>query len=221
MSSIQEATVSGFNEFISKLKGGQSVVNLKLVQFDDEYETVFDLPLQQVPELTAAMFVARGMTALLDAMGRTITALGEELASMPEADRPGHVIVMTMTDGLENASRDYTRAQIAAMVEHQQTLYRWQFMYLGANQDAIGVAADLGISLSLSMNYKPNRMAVSAIFDACASAVDEFSSLGEVGALYSLSFRQEDRDAAMAEDEKDAAHPEPSDASRAVTSQAT
>ena len=105
MSSIQEATVSGFNEFISKLKGGQSVVNLKLVQFDDEYETVFDLPLQQVPELTAAMFVARGMTALLDAMGRTITALGEELASMPEADRPGHVIVMTMTDGLENASR--------------------------------------------------------------------------------------------------------------------
>jgi hypothetical protein len=198
MESMQEATVSGFNEFVGKLKAGQGVVKLKLVQFDHEYETVFDLPLQEVPVLTAAMFVPRGTTALLDAMGRTIGALGEELADMPEAERPARVIVMTMTDGLENASQYYTRAQMAAMVAHQQAVYSWQFMYLGANQDAIGVAADLGISGAASMNYKANRRAVAATFSACASAVDQFACcLSD-----SLSFSLDHREAAMTEEEE-------------------
>lgn len=120
---------------------------------------------------------------------------------MPEAARPARVIVMTMTDGLENASRYYTRAQIAAMVAHQQAVYSWQFLYLGANQDAIGVAADLGISGSASMNYRANRRAVAATFSACASAVDQFAScLSE-----SLSFSLEQREAAMVNEEEEVA----------------
>ena len=204
MQSMQEATVSGFNEFVGKLKAGHGKARLKLVQFDDEYETVFDLPLHEVPELTADKFVPRGMTALLDGMGRTIDALGRELAEMPEAERPRRVIVMTMTDGLENASHCYKSEQIAAMVTHQQAVYSWQFLYLAANQDAIGVAADLGISAIAAMNYKSNRRAVAATFTACADAVDAFDSL-PLGDLSSLSFSLEDRAAAMVDGEEEAA----------------
>ena len=85
------------------------------------------------------------MTALLDAQGRTIVELGQELNHLPASERPGKVIVMTMTDGMENASQLYTDVQVAAMVEHQREVYKWQFLYLGANQDAIRVAAGIGI----------------------------------------------------------------------------
>jgi hypothetical protein len=150
-------------------------------------------------------FVPRGWTALLDAMGRTIAALGEELSNMPEAARPGQVIVMTMTDGKENASQYYTREQIASMVAHQQSVYSWQFMYLGANQDAISVAADMGISASASMNYRANRRAVAATFAASASAVQECLALNLGGLPKSLLFRPEDRIAAMVDGEDEAA----------------
>ena len=119
MQSVCEATVAGFNEFVRTQQSLPGEVKLKLVQFDDRYEVVFDEPLHQVPELTQQTFVPRGMTALLDAQGRTIVELGAELAEQPEEERPSKVIVLTLTDGLENASKSFTRDRVAELIVHE------------------------------------------------------------------------------------------------------
>jgi len=93
------------------------------------------------------------MTALLDAMGRTIDDLGEQLAAMPEDGRPGTVIVVTLTDGLENASKDYTREKVAERVKHQEEKYGWEFIFLGANLDSINEAEAFGIQRASSKVY--------------------------------------------------------------------
>ena len=198
MASIQEATITGFNEFIASLKSAPGNLMIKLVQFDNEYEPVFDLPLQQVPLLTSETFVPRGMTALLDAQGRTVVALGQELQSLPESARPGKVIVMTMTDGMENASQIYTEAQVAALLQHQRDVYQWQFLYMGANQDAIRVAAGMGIPQAAAITYSANRLGVANSMHACARNI--LASLDSDGpdAFSSLSFSPADRAAAMA-----------------------
>lgn len=198
MASIQGATISGFNEFIASLRAASGSIMLKLVQFDNEYETVFDLPLNQVPPLTSVTFVPRGSTALLDAQGRTIVALGQELQNLPEAARPGKVIVMTMTDGMENASRVYTEAQVSALVQHQRDVYQWQFLYLGANQDAIRVAAGMGIPQAGAITYSANSLGVANSMHACARNILTALDSNGPDALCSLSFSPADRAAAMA-----------------------
>jgi hypothetical protein len=197
MASIQEATILGFNEFIGSLKKTSGAILLKLVQFDDEYETVFDLPLHEVPALTVETFVPRGMTALLDAQGRTLVELGEELKNLPASERPGKVIVMTMTDGMENASHLYSNAQVAAMVQHQRDVYQWQFLYLGANQDAIRVAAGMGIPQAGAMTYSANPLGVANTMQACARTIK--ASLEGDSFYNKLMFSLEDRKAAIAE----------------------
>jgi hypothetical protein len=197
MGSIREATITGFNEFIESLRAAPGNLMLKLVQFDDEYETVFDLPLHQVSRLTSDTFVPRGTTALLDAQGRTIVTLGQELNDLPESERPAKVIVMTMTDGMENASHIYTDAQVAAMVEHQRQVYQWQFLYLGANQDAIHVAAGMGIPQGGAITYFANRHAVVNTLHACASLI--VRDLCCRAPLGEMSFSAADRAAARAD----------------------
>src|ERR1035437_5983097 len=141
MSSVRESTVSGFNEFIRSQRALPGDVSVKLVQFDDQYEVVFDKRLADVPELTQDLFVPRGRTALFDAQGRTIVALGEELAALAESERPSKVIGMTLTDGLENASQHFTVEIISALIKQQIEVYKWDFVFLGASQVAIRTAA--------------------------------------------------------------------------------
>jgi hypothetical protein len=138
----------GLNQFVEdqKRQGGEALFTL--VQFDHEYEFVHKgVPVRDVPRLT---LVPRGSTALLDALGRAIVETGERLTAMPEADRPGLVVFVILTDGGENASREYTRAKVKEMVEHQQNAYKWKFTYLGANQDAFAEAGSIGIPMARS-----------------------------------------------------------------------
>ncbi len=93
------------------------------------------------------------MTALLDAIGRLITDAGASLAALPEDERPGTVIVGIMTDGLENASKEWTHPAIKALIEQQTKTYSWEFLYLGADQDAIEVGTALGVPAARSMTY--------------------------------------------------------------------
>jgi hypothetical protein len=194
MQSIREATVTGFNEFVRKQQQTPGLAGLKLVQFDDAYEVVFDTDIRDVPLLTQDTFVPRGMTALLDAQGRTITELGKELAAMPERERPSKVIVITLTDGLENRSTDYTVADVAKLVQHQREKYGWDFIYLGANQDAIKVAASMNIPASYAMNYSVGDPAnVGATFAATSNLVRgvRASSRGVVTQGFSLEDRKD------------------------------
>jgi len=151
---IRKETIDGFNEFIKAQQEqmtGECYV--KLVQFDHEYLPVYDLPLNEVPLLNPDSYIPRGSTALYDAIGRTIASLGERLKKKPEAKRPEKVIVVIITDGFENSSREYKYKQIADMIKHQTEKYSWSFMYLGANQDAIASAEHLNIPGTMAMSY--------------------------------------------------------------------
>lgn len=157
METIQSDAEGGVNAFIREQAAAPGQLLLSLVQFDDEYEFVHKgVPIGSVPHFR---LVPRGGTALLDAMGRAIVETGERLASMPESDRPGLVIFVVVTDGQENSSREYTRARIREMVEHQQSVYCWHFTFLGANQDAFTEAEQMGFSPAAAANFAPDKVA--------------------------------------------------------------
>jgi uncharacterized protein YegL len=117
-----------------------------VVYFNDTYEVIHD-----GADINSVMFnhenyVPGGFTALLDAIGKAIDTVGERLSNTPEEQRPEKVIVAVMTDGLENASKEYTKEQVKEKIKHQSEAYGWIFEFLGANIDVIAEAADLGIS---------------------------------------------------------------------------
>lgn len=151
MASCRVQAQAGLNGFIEKQKFVPGEARVTLVQFDGAYEVVHaGRPLREVPPFT---LVPRGKTALYDAVGRTINEVGARLAATPEADRPGLVAFAILTDGLENASREFTAARVSAMIDHQRTKYNWQFTYLGANQDAFAVADAMAIPRMATANY--------------------------------------------------------------------
>jgi uncharacterized protein YegL len=146
MAAMVEPAISGFNSFLRDQQQGPGDARLTLVLFDNEYQVpCASLPIAEITELDTTTFVPRGSTALLDAIGRTIDELGAELAATPEADRPSKVIIAILTDGEENASARYSMADINQRITHQTEKYSWEFLFLGANQDAIATAAQLGI----------------------------------------------------------------------------
>jgi hypothetical protein len=194
MATVQDATIAGFNEFIAEQRKLPGEVSVKLVKFDTEYEPVFDQPLFAVPLLTREMFEPRGMTALYDAQGWTIDLLGRELDALAEAERPSKVIVMTLTDGMENASKNYRQARVAEMIQHQREKYGWEFIYLGANQDAIAVAASMNIPAQAAMTYNANPIATRTTLYAASNYVSSMRTVGQA------MFTDDDRLAARAED---------------------
>ncbi|MGA8046664.1 MAG: vWA domain-containing protein [Dermatophilaceae bacterium] len=151
MQSIREDTIGGFDAFIAEQRTQPGQCRVTLAQFDDRYDVVYsDLPIGEVPGL---QLQPRGTTALLDAIGRLVTDAGERLAALPEADRPGTVIVGIMTDGHENASKEWSHAAVKSLIQQQTQTYGWEFLYMGADQDAIEVGTGLGVPAARSMTY--------------------------------------------------------------------
>lgn len=155
MQSVKEDAEGGINSFLESQAKETGDALVTLVQFDDVHEFV----LRGVPVEEAGQYrlQPRGMTALLDAVGRAITDTGRRLAAMPENERPGLVVFAVMTDGLENASREFTKSQIKEMIEHQKTVYNWQFSFLGANQDAFADAGEIGIDRACTATYSAGK----------------------------------------------------------------
>lgn len=146
MDSCRDAAIEGFNRFLKEQQQVEGLAKLTLVLFDDEYLVPAQaLPVAEVIPLDNETYVPRGSTALLDAIGRTIDEMGVRLAALPEADRPAQVIVAILTDGAENSSQNYTWHQLAGVIRRQTEQYRWTFLFLGANQDAIATAAQMNI----------------------------------------------------------------------------
>jgi len=144
MESIRADTEGGVNAFLRQQAELPGRALITLVQFDTEYEFLArGIPVHDCPSYK---LVPRGSTALLDAVGRAINETGDRLSKMPEADRPGLVIFVVMTDGEENSSQEFTKAQIKSMIQKQTDQYNWQFTFLGADQNAFAEAAALGIA---------------------------------------------------------------------------
>ncbi|MFC7624881.1 VWA domain-containing protein [Microlunatus sp. GCM10028923] len=190
MQSIKSDVEGGFAAFIEEQRKGQGTCRVSLAQFDDRYDEVYsDRPVAEVPPLELQ---PRGSTALLDAMGRLITDAGARLAALPEDQRPGTVVVAIMTDGRENASREWTHPAIKALVEQQTTSYHWQFLYMGADQDAIEVGASIGIQRDYSVTYGRNRSAAAMATNSAKIAAMRSARLTDPGAAMP-AFTDEER----------------------------
>jgi hypothetical protein len=160
MSSMTQAAIDGFNEF---LLGQQQTIapdgktlpaDMSLILFDHEYLPVYKrVPIQEIAPLNRSTYEPRGNTALLDAIGRTIDELGASLAALPESQRPQKVIVAILTDGEENASKHESKNTIRKKITHQTTVYSWEFLFLAANQDAFQTASSMGIEYSKASNF--------------------------------------------------------------------
>jgi uncharacterized protein YegL len=187
MMSIKEDTEGGFNAFIEEQRGVPGEARVSLVQFDDEYEEVYSSVL--VGSVPPVELQPRGSTALLDAVGKTVVATGERLAGMDEEDRPGHVVVVILTDGRENASREWSREKVSGLLQEQQERYAWTFVFLGSNQDAIKTGAGMGVPADYAVTYTGD--AVAAAMNSTSHLVTNVRSGGEGG------YTQQDRDRAV------------------------
>jgi len=157
MQGMVEPAISGFNRLLREQQQAPGAARFTLVLFDDQYEVPFhSVPIAEVVELDTTTFVPRGSTALLDAIGRTVDELGEKLQHTPEADRPNQVIIAILTDGEENASQRFSWQDIAKRIRHQTEKYQWQFLFLGANQDAIATAGKMSIHSANTTNFAAN-----------------------------------------------------------------
>jgi hypothetical protein len=183
MSCMTEPAIAGFNRFLQEQQDAPGEANLTLVLFDDEYLVPHcSVAIADVPPLDTTTYVPRSMTALYDAIGRTVVDLGKQLSALPEKDRAGQVIVAIFTDGLENASTDYDLAKISKMIKHQQKSYNWTFLFLGANQDAIATAGQMGINPKNASEVLYSKAGVessSTSFSRKMSAVRHYASTGE------------------------------------------
>lgn len=157
----------GINTFIEEQKKADGDALLTLIQFDTEYEFVHQgKPIQETDGYT---LVPRGMTALLDAVGRGINSTGERLASISEEERPGCVVVAIVTDGHENSSKEFKRDQIRQMIEEQQNKWKWNFTFLGADQNAFDEGVSMGIPIAGIAVYDPAKHTGDAYVSASAN----------------------------------------------------
>ena len=189
MQSIRTDAEGGINSFIEQQKQEPGETLLTLVQFDTEYEFVHSgVPVKQIPAFT---LVPRGSTALLDAVGRAINETGARLAAMAESQRPALVVFVIVTDGAENSSREFTRDQIRTMVEHQQSVYKWQFTFLAANQDAFAAGGSMGIAQDGIAAYSMGK--VRGSWDAAAKKMSRMRKAAGEGAAVDNKFTDEER----------------------------
>lgn len=151
MQTVKSDTEGGLRAFLAEQENvpGETLVTLR--QFDTVHDTVFEnVPLADVPPFELK---PRGATALLDAVGSTIATVAEQIDDMDAADRPGEVVVVILTDGHENSSKEYRLDQVKKLITRQQEDRGWLFFFLGANQDAFAAAGGMGIGAGMSLSY--------------------------------------------------------------------
>lgn len=154
MGGLESDTIGGYNAMLEKQKKEPGEVVITTVLFDDQYELLHDrINLRGVAPITDNEYFVRGSTALLDAVGKTINKIGNVQKHTAEAERPENVMFVITTDGMENASREFGYGKISRMIEHQKNNYGWEFIFLGANIDAIATAERIGIGKDRATNF--------------------------------------------------------------------
>ena len=173
MMGLEKDTIGGFNSLLMKQKSEEGVARVTTVLFDHRYTLLHDrLPLKSVMPLTKKDYEPAGTTGLLDAVGRTIDSLLENLIGIPKETYPS-VLFVIITDGEENTSKDYTLERIRKRIEFCKESEGWQFIYLGANVDAFAEAATIGIGASRTASYHADSVGVSVNFEVLNSAMSQ------------------------------------------------
>lgn len=154
MSGLEGDTIGGYNAMLEKQKKEPGEAVITTVLFDDKYELLHDrINLKGIEPITDREYFVRGSTALLDAVGKTINKIRNVQKHTSEEERAEHVMFVITTDGMENASREFTYEKVRQMIEHQKSKYGWEFIFLGANIDAISTAERFGIGKDRAANY--------------------------------------------------------------------
>ena len=155
MHGLEEDTIGGFNSMIDKQKGEDGEALISTVLFDGQTEVLHDrIPLDKIEPITDKEYYVRGSTALLDAIGGAIHHIGNIHKYARSEDVPEKTLFIITTDGMENSSRNYTYDKVKKMVERQKEKYNWEFIFLGANIDAVSVANSFGVEASRAVRYE-------------------------------------------------------------------
>ena len=177
MDQVRADAIGGFNSFLTEQQALPGAANLTLVKFNTAVEKIYDgSDIKGVKPLDESTYHPDGFTALYDAVGETIDSIGRRLSAMPEDQRPGKVVVAILTDGQENSSKKYTQSKIKEMVDHQTGVYSWNFMFLGANQDAWASGGAIGISNCLQ--YAANPAGTRCAYGATSNYVKSIRTAG-------------------------------------------
>lgn len=199
MTSIQLDMEGGLNEFIKKQHTDDRQTHVTVVRFDgrDPFEVVVQNSAANLcPHIALE---PRGTTPYLDALGKTISHLGQMFNAMDEAYRPSSVIVLVVTDGLENASREYTHEQVGQLIKQQTDEWGWQFIFMGSNMDAVTEGKKMNVPVGTSIEYKADPLGTRHAWDATAQNVRAFSATHDMA---DLEYTDKQRVDAMAEEKR-------------------
>jgi uncharacterized protein YegL len=174
MSAIQKDMEGGLKQFIEDQKNQSGFCTLTAAQFDVSFDYIYKL--KDIKEIEEIKINPRGGTALIDSMVTLIDEAGKDLSLLPEEERPEKVLFICVTDGEENSSTRYKNSELFERIKHQEDKYQWEFVYLGANQDAFTVAGNLGISSSKSMNYSTTTDGIDNMWTTLSSATVRYRS---------------------------------------------
>ena len=172
MAGLEADTIGGFNSMIEKQKKEAGECFVSTVLFDHVSEVLHDrVRLSDIQPMTEGDYTVRGSTALIDALGGAIHHIGNVHKYARPEDVPAHTMFVITTDGMENASRRYTSEQVKAMIERQKSKYGWEFIFIGANIDAVKTAARYGIDRDRAVNYNADGQGTQILYESVAKAV--------------------------------------------------
>jgi Mg-chelatase subunit ChlD len=196
MEIIKNDMIQGLNSFLDEQKRLPGECKVSLVQFDHEYETIYwDRDISDTIPRTTDNYKPRGSTSLVDAMGRTIVSLGKILSESHEDNRPGKVIFITITDGEENSSKEFSRNHVFDKITHQTDKYNWQFIYIGANQDAIKEGHKFGYTPAGSLTFASTKRGTQNMY----RALNRSSTSYRCGDTDKVAFDNADRQSSIKE----------------------
>lgn len=172
MAGLEQDTIGGFNSMIEKQKKQEGICYVSTVLFDHVSEVLHDrVRLDNITPMTDRDYTVRGSTALIDAIGGAIHHIGNIHKYAREEDVPEHTMFVITTDGMENASHRYTSEQVKNMIENQKKKYGWEFLFIGANIDAVETAARYGIDKDRAVNYNADKKGTHILYESVADAV--------------------------------------------------
>lgn len=183
MSGLEDDTIGGYNAMLKKQQKEPGEAVVTTVLFDDQYDLLHDrINIKCVRPITDKEYFVRGSTALLDAIGETIHKIGNAQMNTSENLQADKVLFIITTDGMENASHEYTYEKIKALVERQKEKFGWEFIFLGANIDAVATAAKFGIHADRAANYHADGEGTELNYMAVSEAVSNFRSKNAISA---------------------------------------
>lgn len=192
MQGLEGDTIGGFNSLIEKQKKVAGECYVSTVLFDGVSEVLHDrVKLADICPMTAEDYTVRGCTALLDAIGGAIRHIGNIHKYARPEDVPEHTLFVITTDGMENASRRYTAPQIKELIERQKAKYGWEFLFLGANIDAVATARQFGIGPDRAVNYRADSQGTAVIYDTVSEAACAVRCAAPLGADWSRRIEED------------------------------